>query len=260
MGKGLNDAIHGDRAKIRGYTPPKEKTWDEWLNSKNDPKPSAGFAGDYFKGATSYANDAKGAKAGYVSCYHSHPPLKLPGTELVIYGGSCSSPVVKDADIYIRFDAGMLPSNNETKFLPDRKDIFYRISDMRPPTNPKTFAQLVDWTGQQLADGKKVHCGCIGGHGRTGTFLAALVSRFGESDAIAYVRKNYCKKVVESSDQVKFLGAHFGVKAAAHTKEYETKPKKAATKFLTYSSGTKQSQGREPIKFTNVSGNGCIWG
>ena len=41
-------------------------------------------------------------------------------------------------------------------------------------------------------------------------FLAAVVSAFGEKDAINYVRTHYCKRAVESDAQVEFLGRHFG--------------------------------------------------
>jgi protein-tyrosine phosphatase len=68
---------------------------------------------------------------------------------------------------------------------------------MSVPKSPKDFKALVAWTKTQLEEGKKVHCGCVGGHGRTGTFLAALCSEFGEKDAVTYVRQNYCKNVVE---------------------------------------------------------------
>jgi hypothetical protein len=58
------------------------------------------------------------------------------------------------------------------------------------------------------------------GHGRTGTFLAALVATMGENDAINYVRTNYCQKAVESRVQVDFLAKHFGVKSASGTKSF----------------------------------------
>ena len=82
---------------------------------------------------------------------------------------------------------------------------------MNVPDDPAEFKKMVTWTLQQLDEGKKVHCGCIGGHGRTGTFLAALCAEAGEKDAITYVRKNYCKKAVESTKQAEFLTKHFGV-------------------------------------------------
>ena len=75
--------------------------------------------------------------------------------------------------------------------------------------------QLITWTVDQLHAGHKVHAGCIGGHGRTGLFLAALYAHMtGEADAIAHVRKHYCEKAVETKKQVDFLVKHFGVKEA----------------------------------------------
>jgi hypothetical protein len=97
----------------------------------------------------------------------------------------------------------------------------YPIRDMGVPTDPKDFKKLIDWLRNQLQDGKKVHVGCIGGHGRTGMVLAALVSVMlpDEADAIGYVRKNYCDHAVESSEQVQFLNKHFGCKVVKGYKE-----------------------------------------
>ena len=89
---------------------------------------------------------------------------------------------------------------------------------MSVPKSPKDFKALVAWTKTQLEEGKKVHCGCVGGHGRTGTFLAALCSEFGAKDAVTYVRQNYCKNAVESSQQTQFLSEHFGVAPAKGAK------------------------------------------
>ena len=49
---------------------------------------------------------------------------------------------------------------------------------------------------------------CVGGHGRTGTALAALCIVAAEMDdiaAIEHVRTSHCKKAVESSDQEYYL-------------------------------------------------------
>ena len=106
--------------------------------------------------------DSFGGKQVYHSCYLTHPPLTIPGTDKVIYGGSCSSPVVKDADVYIGFDWGMrfgkkaFPWNGGSEFL-------FEIKDMNVPDDPAEFKKMVTWTLQQLDEGKKVHCGCIGG-------------------------------------------------------------------------------------------------
>lgn len=202
--KNLNDFIHGDRAVVRqnktslgGYLDHEwsDKKWSSWGSS---------------------------TVGSYERCYHSHPALKLPSTELVIYGGSCSDPKVCDADVYIGFDLSM---SFTERHWPWKKghEVLFRIKDMCAPDKPDEFRKLVDWTRKQLEAGLKVHCGCIGGHGRTGTFLAALVSTFGEKDAITYVRQHYCKKAVESSAQIEFLGKHFDIKSAKPSKSYASK-------------------------------------
>ncbi len=154
----------------------------------------------------------------YVPCHEKHPALVIPGAGVQIYGGSCLHPAVADADVYIGFDYGM-------RFTPrswpwkQGEEFLFEIKDMYAPDNAKEFVKLVDWTASQLLINKKVHCGCIGGHGRTGTFLAALVCTMaGEKDAIEYVRQHYCDKAVESSAQVSFLGDVFGILPAQGSK------------------------------------------
>lgn len=49
---------------------------------------------------------------------------------------------------------------------------------------------------------------CFGGHGRTGTALAALMvvsGQFTAAQAIAHLRKDYCKKAVETASQEAYL-------------------------------------------------------
>lgn len=243
MARSLNDVIHGDRAAIRGYTVAKKT--DDWY----DPN-------DLFQKSKSWGSTTKTTNVA-PSCYESHPPLKLPGTELVIFGGSCCHPKVKDADIYIGFDSGMELTSRRFPWNAG-DEILYRVPDMGVPANPVEYAKLVAWTICQLDEGKKIHCGCIGGHGRTGMFLAALVSKFGEKDATSYVREHYCKKVVESQAQVEFLAKHFGVKPVGGFKSYS--PGKTDT---VKSSGSKMPSVAEfatTETFRPVGGAGCIWG
>lgn len=235
--KNLNDAIYGDRAEIRGYSLPATSSskWDD------------GNIFDFEKGKM------KGHKSTYGTgerCYKSHPPLPLPGTDLVIYGGSCLNPVVLDADIYIGFDGGMTFTERQFPWTPGHEFLF-KITDMDAPKDHKLFAKLVSWTRDQLEIGMKVHCGCIGGHGRTGTFLAALVSTFGEKDAITYVREHYCQKAVESSVQIKFLAKHFGIKEVSGSKSGKT--------YSGFSDGKKSVGRSRTEKYEPIAGNGGIW-
>lgn len=202
----------------------------------------------------------------YVSCYESHPALNIGDTGLVIYGGSCSRPVVKDADVYIGFDGSMtftsraLPWNPGTEFL-------YLITDMSAPKESTDFKRLVSWTAEQLQSGAKVHCGCIGGHGRTGMFLSALVSHMtGEQDAITYVRQHYCKKAVESHEQAAYLEKHFGILpvAGAKTKSIVSPPKLASygevTEFGYSEPSYSSKKGHKSITAPCVEDSHSIWG
>lgn len=153
----------------------------------------------------------QGGQGNYERCYHKHPPLKVG--DWVIYGGSCIYPVVADADVYIGFDRDMTLSERKPWNGVTPEQVFFPVTDGSVPQDPDEFDRLLNWTIEQLGAGKKVHVGCIGGHGRTGMFLAALYAKVtNEADAITYVRKNYCHKAVESSSQVSYLNKHYGIK------------------------------------------------
>ncbi len=176
------------------------------------------------------------SKGGVLTqCHLKHPVLKFG--ELEIYGGSCIDPKVKDCDVYIGFDQGMKLTK---KSMPWRRgvkgyaeEVFHHVQDFHAPKDAKEFVSLVEWTLKQMKEGKKVHAGCIGGHGRTGTFFAALAAMQTEvviKDCIMYVREHYCKKAVECAEQIKFLKKHFGVVTKA-----------TGSKSFMMQSGTKKS-------------------
>lgn len=139
-------------------------------------------------------------------CYESHPPLTIG--DFTIYGGSCFQPVVTDANLYVGFDRGMsamrtYPWRNQRSFL-------FPITDHSVPQDVKEFLSLLDHLHEALQAGEKVHLGCIGGHGRTGLVLSALVNRItGNPNATQYVRDHYCVRAVESTEQIEFLKKHF---------------------------------------------------
>lgn len=161
----------------------------------------------------------KGSKFdSYKQCYHTHPVLLLGGGKLI--GGSCISPVTEDADVYIGLDMGMRVVRSypwETNIV----QVAFPINDMQAPKDAAQFKKLVEWTCNQLQQGKTVHAGCIGGHGRTGTLFAAIFNVLnGDKDATTTVRKLYCKKAVESSVQIDFLHKHFGITKVSGTKSH----------------------------------------
>lgn len=157
-------------------------------------------------------------KAYKPACYTTHPGL--PIKEFVVYGGSCYSPMVKDADVYIALDPGA-PNTKASWPWTAQTEVLFPITDMSVPKSKKDFLDLIDWTAEQILAGKKVHVGCIGGHGRTGMVLAALVFVIaGTEDAITYVRKHYCQKAVETAGQVAFLNKAYGIKVVAGHKSH----------------------------------------
>lgn len=160
--------------------------------------------------------DFSGSKKGYTSCYHGHPILALGGGKFI--GGSCLSPA-HDADVFIGLDTGM----RVKEYKPWERNVtqlLFPVHDMCAPDNAADFKRLVEYVCNQLQNGKTVHAGCIGGHGRTGTLLAAVYSVItGEPDSITKVRSIYCHKAVESSTQAKFLTKHFGITPAKGAKE-----------------------------------------
>jgi hypothetical protein len=184
----------------------------------------------------------------YKRCFESHPPLPL-GKGLQIYGGSCSAPLVPDADVYVGLDGSMRKTVRQYPWEPGDEFLFL-IRDMNPPDDPKGFVKMIEWLAVQLIANRKVHVGCVGGHGRTGMVLSSLAKVVaGEDDAITYVREHYCKKVVESESQVAFLVKLFGIKKVV--------PYKPASTATTTTTGTWGGQSSGKSSWTSDS-NGVV--
>ena len=63
---------------------------------------------------------------------------------------------------------------------------------------------LVDEAHRALERGETVEVGCIGGHGRTGTFLAALlvkIEQLSGDEAVKRVKETYCPDAIETPEQ-----------------------------------------------------------
>ncbi len=166
-------------------------------------------------------------------CYHDHPALIIPvnGSKRVIevYGGSCIVPIVKDADIYVGLDTGMQEHENRFPWVTGESFLF-DIPNMGVPKDNDAFDDMIFWLGTQaVKEAAKVHVGCIGGHGRTGMVLAAMVRTVGGiEDATAYVREHYCEKAVETDTQIGYLYNQFDIAPVAP--RYSTKDLKAMSR------------------------------
>lgn len=184
-------------------------------------------------------------------CYKTHPALVYG--DLKLYGGSCSYPAVTDADIYVALQDGA-SSGFKTDPWEEKQviEVKFPITDSLAPKSSEVerFKKMVTWICNQLQAGKKIHTGCIGGHGRTGLVLSAVIAELGEKDAIGYVRKNYCEKAVETSEQVQFLMKHYGVEpATARKTDLFHGPKSSGKGFSSYTGAWDD----KPV-YTGVSG------
>lgn len=224
--------------------------------------------------ATTSKPPAKASVGGYMRCYESHPALPL-SEGIVVYGGSCMYPIVEDADIYIGHDHSMKKSI-KTYPWEEGESVQFLIPDMGIPESKEQFAKMLDWLVVQLTAKKKVHVGCIGGHGRTGMTLSGLAFLMrNEKDAISYVREHYCQKAVESQAQINFLHDLYGITKANPAKGHYSMgsptPTKAATGPVTYSSGvTSNTRAQYKQETFDMFGQSqvihpaksdiCIWG
>ena len=57
----------------------------------------------------------------------------------------------------------------------------------------------------RLEQGKRVGIFCLGGHGRTGYVAACVLARLGINRPISYLQKHYCRKAVETEEQVRAI-------------------------------------------------------
>lgn len=79
-------------------------------------------------------------------------------------------------------------------------DYWMPIKDFETPTVEQVDALLWAIVPKILA-GRRVHFGCAGGWGRTGTVLAILAKTFGIQEPVKYVRENYSRRAVETPAQ-----------------------------------------------------------
>ena len=155
--------------------------------------------------------------------YHSHPKLKLGGG--VVSGGSCLNPP-PDCDIYVSLDHGVGITDIDYPWKKlNSQHVRFFIDDFSIPKDPDNFKEMIYWLKDQLSAGKRIHVGCLGGHGRTGMVLSALVCVVNQDkNAIQTVRNKYCSSAVETSQQEKFLSTLFNINLPPQEPEFYDLP------------------------------------
>ena len=185
-------------------------------------------------------------------CYEKHPVLSLGGGQIL--GASCLNPA-KGFDVYVGLDWNMRFLNKPVyPWSPAEPssivEVHFTVPDGGVPGDPVEFLNLLAWLQLRLQEGKRVHVGCIGGHGRTGLLLAALVQRVeGNAKAAQWVRTHHCKEAIETSAQSKFLHTHCGVEPVEPSHAHWSGSVHSAMKSVSLS----------PSTFDWISGK-SVWG
>lgn len=188
----------------------------------------------------------------YQSCRHNMTDVALPDADGTVVYCSASTDVrgrVNRPD-YAVYLANSWTAQSISTFVP--------WEDYGTPYVAwRAVREVVeDWYRRALA-GQKVEVGCMGGHGRTGTFLAAVVMladpNMTPEGAVAWVRKHYCHKAVEDASQKYWLRWFADPSLPAH---YDRPaPKKATVVKPTHASVTAK---HGPVG-GGSEGDSCNW-
>lgn len=239
------------RTAVSGGSRPKKQP-------KPDEAPPWGKLGEDQEPLTSGPKWAKSG-GGYKRCYESHPPLPInvEGQTYFVRGGSCRNEPPEGTDIFVGFDAGMYLTPRRFPWTAGH-EISFPIHDMGVPPDLKNFKLLIAWLSNAIMEGQKVYMGCIGGHGRTGLVLSALVHHMtGNLDSTTWVRTHYCHKAVESNTQVEWLYDHFGIKkveGAKMGKSFSSSVHSPSAK-KSYSTKSRTPSGTTRISHVRVTGS-----
>lgn len=142
-------------------------------------------------------------KPVYKSCKHTLTPLIIDSNGGTVY---CSS--IYAVDENRKIDFGLYAEERWFSETVSRNE-FINWPDFKAPAHPEVAYRQILEAWYAINDGDIVEIGCMGGHGRTGTIAAALciIANLGlrVTDAVQYVRDNYCTSAVESNVQIEFL-------------------------------------------------------
>ena len=156
-------------------------------------------------------------KATYVapvrSCAHNRTPFSFNEHTIYLSGSSDRQTPVQGPDptVAIYLDVtwlrGKVLSNGGMKKPEGEPHIVYLNWPDYGVVEVQRLMCIARWALEQLEAGHTLEVGCVGGHGRTGTFVAGMmvVTGFHPDDAIKEVRTNYCPNAVESKPQEKLL-------------------------------------------------------
>lgn len=194
-GKEKKNVSSGERNMMKTYmTKDMPESWAERQKSKN----LSTYAGGYF----------------YSKCDHPPECIYILGN-VEYYASDIEGSRQFNGDLIFRLMGSRdSPLSTPAGFESLQKNVLSGVPNISlswpdggvPPVSPAFWYQFHELVVKNKM--KKVLVHCFGGHGRTGTALAAfLISASGMSPdkAIAFIRKNHCDEAIETVSQEKYL-------------------------------------------------------
>ena len=157
------------------------------------------------------------SKGSYSWCQHVRKPFPLEEGLTIYASASRDRPKsyedVQPVTLAVYLDASwvagmpMVTSGLTLPWAPESTPaVFFPWKDYGVPELDPAL-ELITWTLEQLRAGEVIETGCMGGHGRTGTFLACLLAAQGvkPGSAVERVKTKHCKSAIETEEQVGFV-------------------------------------------------------
>jgi hypothetical protein len=142
---------------------------------------------------------------------HEHRRFELHRhrTVVALPGGPEVTAVSFDPDAYTRAQAPDFGLYLDASWQPPWPHAHLDWPDFGVPEDPAPVLAALGSLLDRARAGEHVEIGCVGGHGRTGTALAALAVLCGllPAEAVAWVRDRYCAQAVETPGQEAFVAA-----------------------------------------------------
>jgi hypothetical protein len=136
-----------------------------------------------------------------VEVHRHRTPVMLPG------GVAVTAVSYDEADPYAREAAPDFGLYLDHRWAPPWPHQQLDWPDFGVPDDPAPVLAALRGLLARAEAGEHVELGCLGGHGRTGTALAAMAVLSGvpPDEAVAWVREHYCDRAVETPDQERFV-------------------------------------------------------
>ena len=151
-------------------------------------------------------------------CNHNLTPFEIGDGKYVYLSGSAglkANPEGPEPDVAVYLSdtwlctGQMLTNDGSIEKSPDEPSTLYFDWPDYGVVDVKKLIPALEWALNGLRAGRNVEIGCHGGHGRTGTFVAAMCVMYGElaEDAISRIRLEYCEKAIETKPQEEMIQA-----------------------------------------------------